>query len=263
MKYLNCFLFVCSTTSLLSQNYNEEKYVPSVPGLRMVIDASMIQYHPRGNSNPGSKYSNSIRASIEGDLLNAARKDLREYLDKKRIQNLYKKRAFDKETVLASYWLESPTGLMSGVTWWDLPESEKSVFRRNFAHHWSRDPEDSKINELEDELAMAWAQSKRGQRDGRPWRHIPEHEKKNLRDNYLKRKEIGLLKTEGTVEQNEYENAWASLKSKGLVDKHWWQLKPSDRNKFRKAFYQVTQRANVNLLAQRKDTRDDRLLAKN
>ena len=239
MKYLFYSLSLCFSFCTWGQSSSEGKYIPSVPGLRKVIDASMIRFDLRGNSNPRSKYCNAIRGSIVADLLNSARKELRAHLDKERIQSLYKRRIFEKETVIASYWTDSPTGKMTGKSWWELSEEEKSNHRASFAQYWAKPYKKSGAEEFEEEIAFAWAQSKTGQLDGRTWRKLPENEKISLRENYLERKKRGLLAQKKFVPQLDYKLAWASLKSKDLVEKHWWELAPEDRNNFRETFHEL------------------------
>ena len=248
MKCLNYLLCFCFTFSVWGQSY-DDKYVPTVPGLKLVQDASIITYKGRGSNDRNRGYSNSVKASIENTLLNAARQEARSHLGMQRIKRLNKERAFNKEAVIASHWVNSPTGKLSGMSWWELPEEEKLHHRISFAQYWNKPAEKSPEDELEEEIAIAWAQSKTGQVDGRSWREIPVSEKISLRYNYVERKKRGLIQNKTSVSQLDYKLAWASLKSKGLVSQNWWELAPGQRNHFRKAFHEISMSKSEILLA--------------
>jgi hypothetical protein len=257
--YLLCF---CFTFSLLGQSY-DDKYVPTVPGLKLVQDASIITYKGRGSNDKNRGYSNSIKASIENSLLSAARQETRSHLAMQRIKRLNKERAFNKEAVIASHWVNSQTGKLSGMSWWALSEEEKLHHRISFAQYWNKPSEKSPEDELEEEMALAWAQSKTGQADGRTWREIPQSEKISLKYNYMERKKRGLVANKKSVPQVEYKLAWASLKSKGIVNQHWWELSPEQRNYFRKAFHEIsTSKPGILLAGKKPAQRGTTLLAK-
>ena len=240
MKYLFYSLSLCFSFCTWGQSSSEGKYIPSVPGLKLVQDASIIQYKGRGSNDLNRGYSNKVKASVERALLNAARQEVQSHLEKQRVKRIYKDRAFNKEEVIASYWENSQTGKISEKSWWELSEEEKSNHRASFAQYWAKPYKKSGAEEFEEEIAFAWAQSKTGQLDGRTWRKLPENEKISLRENYLERKKRGLLAQKKSVPQLDYKLAWASLKSKDLVEKHWWELAPEDRNNFRETFHELT-----------------------
>ena len=236
MKYL-IFLLSLFFSILAWGQSSDGKYIPTVPGLELVQDASIIQYKGRGSNDLNRGYSNKVKGSMERALLNAARQEVQSHLEKQRVKRIYRHRAFNKEAVIASYWENSPTGKLSGVSWWGLSEGEKLDHRISFAKYWTKADGNSQSEELEEEIAFAWAQSKTGQLDGRTWRRIPESEKISLRKNYIERKKRGLMTEKVSISQQDYKLAWASLKSQGLVDKNWWELDPAERSNFRKAFH--------------------------
>jgi hypothetical protein len=225
--------------------------------------SSIIQYKGRGSNDLNRGYSNKVKASMERALLNAARQEVQSHLEKQRVKRIYRHRAFNKEAVIASHWVNSQTGKLSGMSWWALSEEEKFHHRISFAQYWNKPAEKSPEDELEEEMALAWAQSKTGQADGRTWREIPQSEKISLKYNYMERKKRGLVANKKSVPQVEYKLAWASLKSKGIVNQHWWELSPEQRNYFRKAFHEIsTSKPGILLAGKKPAQRGTTLLAK-
>jgi hypothetical protein len=79
----------------------------------------------------------------------------------------------------------------------------------------------------------------------------------------MERKKRGLVANKKSVPQVEYKLAWASLKSKGIVNQHWWELSPEQRNYFRKAFHEIsTSKPGILLAGKKPAQRGTTLLAK-
>ena len=221
----------------------DEKYFHynySTPGMHLLNDAINIKYSSRKDGNPNYRHVNAIRSNIEKDLLNSARRQVRQHIEQQRITSLNQQRAFSKESVLASAWENSSTGIMSGISWWSLSNSEKQKYRSKYISYYQNSSSirsRSNKSSLENEISMAWARSKTGQNDGRLWRNIPEHEKKYYRNNYIARKENGLLPNNSTmIAQAEYKEAWLMLKNHGSVNRYWHQLTSVEKSSFRKDY---------------------------
>lgn len=241
----NKFIFLLSLPFALfgESSCEDEKYFHynySTPGMHLLNDAINIKYSSRKDGNPNYRYVNAIRSNIERDLLNSARRQVRQHLEQQRITSLNQQRAFSKESILASAWENSSTGIVSGISWWSLSNSEKQKYRAKYIGYYqtrsSSQPQSNKPS-LEKEISMAWARSKTGQNDGRSWSKIPEDEKKYYRNNYIARKENGLLPNNSTmIAQAEYKEAWLMLKNHGSVNKYWHQLTSVEKSRFRKDY---------------------------
>ena len=88
MKYLFYSLSLCFSFCTWGQSSSEGKYIPSVPGLKLVQDASIIQYKGRGSNDLNRGYSNKVKASMERALLNAARQEVQSHLEKQRVKRI-------------------------------------------------------------------------------------------------------------------------------------------------------------------------------
>jgi len=258
----NNFLLILVFAPLLSfgqSSCEEDKYFHynySTPGMHLLNDAINIKYSSRKDNNPNYRYANSIRSNIERDLLSSARMQVRQHLKEQKSLMLNRQKVFSKEYMLASAWSSSQTGIISGLSWYELSASDKNMYRTRYVNHFQGPRLDSghaksKTSPIEKEIAMAWGRSQTGQNDGRPWSQIPETEKKYYRNNYLARKESGLISNNQTmIAQREYKEAWLMLKNCGTVNKFWHQLSSVEKSQFRKD-YTVMVNHNNGLLALR------------
>jgi hypothetical protein len=253
----NNFLLILVFTPLLSfgqDSSEDDKYFHynySTPGMHLLNDAINIKYSSRKDNNPNYRYANSIRSSIERDLLSSARMQVRQHLKEQKTIMSIRKSAFAKESMLASAWSSSRTGITSGKSWYELLPEEREFYadryityfqgpvqttEREFSMAWGRSKrgqqdDRSWAQTTERELSMAWGRSKRGQQDGRSWTRIPEREKKHLRSNYIARKAQGLLpKNPTSIPQEEYQKAYLVMRS---GDKDWDQLSSFEKSSFR------------------------------
>ena len=242
LPFLAFSLDASSSSSNSCEESESSRYQFSTPGMDLLNDAINIKYSSAKDNNPNYRYANSIRSSIERDLLSAARTRVREHLKEERAIASIRKSAFHKQTMLASAWSNSRTGITSGRSWYELSPQDRESFTDRYISSFQGPAQTSssyakhktkrRTNAAtERELSMAWGRSKRGQQDGRSWGRIPESEKKHLRSNYLARKSQGLLpKNATTISQEEYQKAYLVMRS---GDKDWDQLSSFEKSSFR------------------------------
>jgi len=252
MKY-SIFLFLIIPYFV---NAQYESYGYQSPGMDLVLESSMIKYRKKNKGHPNRSYVNSLRSSYESKLLNEANRRLKSAIDNQKVLDRYKQRHFNREVVLASAWAHSETGLLSGLTWFDLTDANKEMYRSRFKSYWSQPtkpspaPAFSQSSSLEKEISIARLKSKTGQNDGRLWSQIPEPEKRYYRNNYIARKNNELPPNNNTMlAQIEYKEAWLMLKNHGSTDKYWHELSSFEKSRFRKEYSMMKRHQSDGLLA--------------
>lgn len=255
MKFFISILLI--TPAFVGAQYESSGY--QSPGMNLISESSRIEYTKANEGNPNRGYANSLKSSYESKLLNEANRRLKSAISNQKIIDRHRQRHFSRETVLASAWAHSGTGLSSGIVWWDLSDNEKEIYRSRFKTYWSQPLQSkptfsqrsiTKENSLEKEMALAWAQSKTGQKDGRTWANIPAKEKTYYSNNYLARKNNNLLPNKPTsIPQSQYKESWLALQSCGAVEKSWNELSSLERSTFRKEFSESSEDLKRGLLA--------------
>jgi hypothetical protein len=209
----------------------------SSAGMDMIYDASRIKYSSSESNHPSRYRSNAIKASIERKLLIGANRRVRDEMEKQRIKGLYEKRLFNKQVCLASAWLNSRTGMIKGVGWWDLSDHEREMYRERYIDYWNNSMQVAEnIAPLEREISVAWSKSSTGKNDGRSWKQLPKSEQAYYRNNYLTRKNKGLIPKNFHIPEHEYKEAWLAFKEAGTENKYWHQLTSMQRSEFRKQY---------------------------
>jgi|TARA_Y100000289_G_scaffold62654_1_gene72163 hypothetical protein len=238
----NKILLLLLSCSFCWGNYseNEEKpYVFTTPGMQYLNDAIHIKYSSRKDNNPHYNYSNSVRSRIEHDLLYTARRKVTEHLRQEKRADFSISSRFNKESLIAEAWANSRTGIISGLDWWSLSDDDKRFYRERYINYYQGDPEVKRLNErLESELSKAWIKSSTGQRSGKLWSQLPSADKEYYKNNYMARKENGLLPNNDSmmIAQAEYKEAWFILRRHGSVNKTWNQLTSIEKSQFRKDY---------------------------
>ena len=89
------------------------------------------------------------------------------------------------EHIFASAWEQSKTGLLSGVSWYSLPEEDKALYRQiYFENRIKKEPLRRYSTEDEMEISLAWARSATGRKTGVPWSKPTNAEREFHRNNY-------------------------------------------------------------------------------
>jgi hypothetical protein len=211
--------------------------------------------------NPYNDLHNFQKASYIGKLLSEANRELFSEVQQNIRIRASKQKSLDNERVFAYAWENSRTGMLSGVSWYDLTESEKAMHRESFFRfHDQRKNKSNASSILDKEVAKAWILSPTGSKSGVLWNDLTENERQFYKNKYLKFKsqqmnDQSLLasKYQPTIKQKVYEQAWNLSSARAKTGKNWHDLRSIEKSKFRKLYSQtkLLSRGETQLLASR------------
>ena len=86
-----------------------------------------------GNMAMGAKILHNFQTSLyKKELLNEANQKLQWEKKQSQERRRDQERLFNKEKYVAYAWANSETGMKSGITWWDMTESERAHYREKY-----------------------------------------------------------------------------------------------------------------------------------
>jgi hypothetical protein len=211
--------------------------------------------------NPSRDLHNYQKASYIGKLLSDANRELFSEVQQNIRIRASKNKFLDHERVFAYAWENSRTGMLSGISWYELTDSEKAMHRENFFRFHDKRKDNSNASSiLEMEVAKAWILSPTGRKSGVLWSDLTGVERQFYKKKYLKFKsqqlnDQTLLATnhKPRVSQKEYEQAWNLSSARVKTGKNWDELRSVEKSKFRKLYAQskLLSRDDTQLLASR------------
>ena len=221
-------------------------------GLDQIDATRYVSYDSQSTKiNPDRDHHNSQKSAYVRKLLDEANRQLFFEIQQKKRVRASKQRFLDKERIFASAWENSRTGMLSGISWYDLSESEKAVHKESFLRYHDKKNHDSNAPSVSEiEVAKAWVQSPTGRKSGVLWRELTQSEKQFYKNRYMKFKSRNLEQDSllagnyrTSIEQVEYKEAWNSSRSRARSGKDWHELGSVEKSKFRKLYSQAKRTA--------------------
>ena len=259
MKYINTktylffflpfYLYSQSPFGPFSSSQKEE-----MPGMEQLDASRYITYDYQSTMiNPLRDHHNGQKANYSRMLHDEANRNLFFRHENNKKVRAANKRVWEREQIFASAWERSETGLLSGVSWYSLPDQDKAMYRQiYFQNRIKKEPVRRYSSEQDIEISLAWAKSATGKKTGVPWSQLNEAEKEFHRGNYeafLKTRSmqpgdrnypqvsIQLASLTPVLTQDEYRYAWENcelhLRSSR---KPWNALSSLEKSKFRKSY---------------------------
>lgn len=231
-------------------------------GLDKIEATSSVSYDYQSSKiNSMRDHHNAQRANYSRQLLDEANRELFHQIQQKKRVRASKQRFLNKDRIFASAWENSRTGMLSGISWYELTDSEKAMHRENFFRFHDKRKDNSNASSiLEMEVAKAWILSPTGRKSGVLWSDLTGVERQFYKNKYLKFKsqqlnDQTLLATnhKPRVSQKEYEQAWNLSSARVKTGKNWDELRSVEKSKFRKLYAQnkLLSRDDTQLLASR------------
>ena len=221
-------------------------------GLDQIDATRYVSYDYQSTKiNPDRDHHNSQKSAYVRKLLDEANRQLLFEIQQNKRVRASKQRFLDKDRIFASAWENSRTGMLSGISWYDLSESEKAVHKESFLRYHDKKNHDSNAPSVSEiEVAKAWVQSPTGRKSGVLWRELTQSEKQFYKNRYMKFKSRNLEQDSllagnyrTSIEQVEYKEAWNSSRSRARSGKDWHELGSVEKSKFRKLYSQAKRTA--------------------
>ena len=249
LYFLPFTLFSQSPFGPSSSSQKEE-----MPGMEQLDATRYISYDYQSTKiNPLRDHHNGQKANYSRMLHDEANRNLFFRHENNKKLRAANKRVWDREHIFASAWEQSKTGLLSGVSWYSLPEEDKALYRQiYFENRIKKEPLRRYSTEDEMEISLAWARSATGRKTGVPWSKLTNAEREFHRNNYeasLKMRsmqprdrnhphaKIQLASLNPVITQDEYRYAWENnLQHLRSSRKPWNQLSSLEKSKFRKSY---------------------------
>lgn len=231
-------------------------------GLDKIEATRSVSYDYQSSKiNSMRDHHNVQRANYSRQLLDEANRELFHQIQQKKRVRASKQRFLNKDRIFASAWENSRTGMLSGISWYDLTESEKAMHRESFFRfHDQRKNYSNASSILDKEVAKAWILSPTGSKSGVLWNDLTENERQFYKNKYLKFKSQQMndqtllaSKYQPTINQKVYEQAWNLSSARAKTGKNWHDLRSIEKSKFRKLYSQtkLLSRDETQLLASR------------
>ena len=98
------------------------------PGLDKIEATRYVGYDYQSTKiNPYRDHHNVQRANYSKQLLDEANRELFHQIQQKKRVRASNQRFLNKDRIFASAWENSRTGMLSGVSWYELTDSEKAI----------------------------------------------------------------------------------------------------------------------------------------
>lgn len=211
--------------------------------------------------NPMRDHHNVQRANYSRQLLDEANRELFHQIQQNKRVRASNQIFLNKDRIFASAWENSRTGMLSGISWYDLTESEKAIHRESFFRFHDQRKDNSNLSSILDkEVAKAWILSPTGSKSGVLWSDLTENERQFYKKKYLKFKSRQMndqtllaSKYQPKIKQKVYEQAWNLSSARAKTGKDWHDLRSIEKSKFRKLYSQtkLLSRNDTQLLASR------------
>ena len=158
------------------------------PGLDKIEATRSVSYDYQSSKiNYMRDHHNVQRANYSRQLLDEANRELFHQIQQKKRVRASKQRFLNKDRIFASAWENSRTGMLSGISWYELTESEKAMHKENFFRFHDKRKDNSNASSiLEMEVAKAWILSPTGRKSGVLWSDLTGVERQFYKNKYLK-----------------------------------------------------------------------------
>jgi hypothetical protein len=158
-------------------------------GLDELDIVRFVSFDTQSSKENSMKILHNFQTSLyKKELLNEANQKLQWEKKQSQERRRDQERLFNKEKYVAYAWANSETGMKSGITWWDMTESERAHYREKYYEFVFSRKKSRNVISPESIISRAWAKSRTGRNLGKSWAELSDVDKVYYRSNFQRNK---------------------------------------------------------------------------